>query len=132
VHNLDDQSCMELEKHKPAWVRVNVQVDEGIAEVVSLLGEIEELETVESCQGCPTEAKAFVYFHYGDWERLCRFMFVTLAPRLDQQIGQSALTSVEVFNGSVPLGKISFNTEAIPIVASVLRDITQERQGVPS
>ena|SRR5208282_1322330 len=119
-------------RHKQVWVQVNTRVDEGIAAVVSLLSQIDELETVESCEGYDSEAKAFVYFHYGDWEKLCRFMFGTVGPELHKRIGSRAVASVEVFNGSRPLGKISFDTEAIPVVASALRDITQEWQELPS
>jgi hypothetical protein len=118
---------LELSTHKPVWVRVNTQVDAGIAEIVSLLSGIAELETVESCEGYGSDAPPFVYFHYGDWERLCRFMFVTLGPRIHEQIGGSAVVSVEVFNGSLPLGKLTFDKQATPTVTSVLKDIVQSQ-----
>jgi hypothetical protein len=119
---------VEPPMHKPVWVRVNTQVDEGIAEIVSLLSEVDQLKTVESCEGYCSDAPAFVYFHYGDSERLCRFMFVTLGPAMHGQIGTRAVVSVEVFNGGQPLGKISFDKQAIPIVASALKAIVQARQ----
>jgi len=109
-------------RHTSAWVKVNTQVDQGIAEVVSLLSEIDELEAVESCEGY-SDAPAFVYFRYGDWKKLCQFVFEALGPEIYKQA--RARASVEVFSGSDPLGKISFASDAIPVVASVLRDFVQ-------
>lgn len=119
-----DSASADSPRHTPAWVRVNVQVDQGIAEIVSLLSQIDELETVESCEGY-SDAPAFVYFRYGDWKKLCQFLFEALGPEIQKQA--RARASVEVFNGSDPLGKISFAADAIPVVVSVLKGFVQAR-----
>jgi len=120
-----DSLNAESPGHRPVWVQVNVQVDQGIAEVVSLLSEIDELETVESCEGY-SDAPAFVYFRYGDWKKLCRFLFETLGPKICKET--RARASVEVFSSSDPLGKISFAADAIPAVVSVLKGFVQARE----
>jgi len=120
-----DLHILNSSMHTPAWVRVNTQVDQGIAEVVSLLSQIDQLETVESCEGYP-DAPAFVYFRYGDWKNLCWFLFESLGPEIHKHA--RARASVEVFNGSDPLGKISFANDAIPAVVSVLKWFVQARE----
>src|ERR1700733_8971881 len=96
--------------HEQVWVKVNAPVDAGIAEVVSLLNKIDGLETLQSCQGFPDEAPAYVYFRCGEWEEVCRFAFTRLAPALPQI--EDVSVSVEVFGGSTPTGKIRFSAEA--------------------
>ena len=115
-------------EHQQTWVRVNAQVDKGVAEVVTLLNSFKNLQTVDSCEGIRDGVKpAHVYFYYGDWHNLGHFMFDVLAPRLVDAIGNDALASVEVFNGSTPMGKLSFEPEACPKVASVLRQLASAR-----
>ncbi len=106
--------------HKQVWVRVNAPVDSGVARIVELLNSIPKLQTVDSCQGIPGQKLAHVYFYYGDWKRISRFVFHKLRP-----IGKCA--SVEVFNGSLPLGKLSFEMKATTKVASILQRALQER-----
>jgi hypothetical protein len=77
-------------------------VDAGIAEIVSMLSEVQGLQTIESCQGEPGERLAYVDFWYGDWRSVCEFVFDRLAPPLQNERPYDALVSVEVFNGSRP------------------------------
>ena len=49
--------------HRQAWVKVNTQVDRGIAALIEALSIFPELRTLESCEG--TEDSAWVCF---DWE----------------------------------------------------------------
>ena len=112
------------DEHKQVWTKVNAQVDEGIAEIVRLLNAIPDLQTIDSCQGTPGGVKpAHVNFYYGDWKTICQFMFEMLGPRLAEAITGDSVASVEVFNGSLPMGKLSFDAEATNVVASVLRRI---------
>ena len=52
--------------HRQTSIKVNAQVDEGVAELVSALSEISALETLESCQG-GEDRPAFVIFRFGSW-----------------------------------------------------------------
>ena len=92
---------MAIAPHQQTWVKVNAQVDTGIAELVSLLNKVPGLETLQSCQGLPGESPAYIYFHCGEWEEVCRFAFSVLAPRLPQIEEVSVL--VETFAGSRPI-----------------------------
>jgi hypothetical protein len=110
--------------HGQTLVKVNAEVDAGIAAAVSTLNEIEGLQTVESCQGVPGIKSAYVYFWFGDWERISRFVFAELAPEL-AHLGGDCRVAVEVFNGSRPTGKIEFSAEAADIVASALKKVVK-------
>ena len=120
---------MNVKSHEEVWVKVNASVDRGIAPVVALLNEIDGLQTLDSCQGTPGEKPAHVYFHYGDWKCIGHFVFEVLAPKLALEASDIGTASVEVFNGSIPMGKLSFEPEATEVVASVLNVIVHERAG---
>ena len=108
--------------HKEIWVKVNAPVDEGIAPIVTLLSEVEGLETLESCQGDSVdEAPAFVFFRFKDWETICRFAFEVVSPAL-ARLDADTSVSVDVFNRGEPMGKIQIRSpESIPAIANALR-----------
>lgn len=107
--------------HQQTWIKVNAPIDQGIAPVVALLNEIEGLQTLDSCEGTHGEKPAHVYFYYGDWKCIGRFVFESLGPLLALEAGSVGSVSVEVFNGSLPMGKLTFEAEATDVVASVLQ-----------
>ena len=114
-----------LNSHVQTWVKVNAPVDQGIAEVVSILSEVEGLQTVESCQGEPVrdhldrDVLGFVFFYLGDWRTISEFAFGTIAPALGG-IGGATIT-VEMFGGSDPMGKLGVLAPEIPKLAAALR-----------
>jgi hypothetical protein len=118
---------MVTEEHEQIWVKVNAPVDRGIASIVSALNSIEGLRTLDSCEGIAGHKPAHVYFNYGDWRSLSAFMFEKIGPALWKEFGSEATVSVEIFNESEPLGKLSFEKEATRRVASLLTDLLYER-----
>jgi hypothetical protein len=119
---------MEILGHQQVLVKVNAEVDAGVAEIVSLLNEFEGLLTVESCQGEQGRRPAFVYFWYGDWRKTAKFLFEDLEPLLSNEGNCEHSVSLEVFNGSRPTGKLQFSPEAAGLVASVLKQVIRSRQ----
>jgi hypothetical protein len=107
--------------HPQTWVRVNVSIDEKIAEMVSLLNRIEGLETLQSCEGDPGERHGYIYFSMGGWQNLCRFVFETVAPHLTPYLGEDV--NLEIIAADRPLAKMSFSAEAIPLVTSALKEV---------
>lgn len=105
--------------HEQTWVKVNAQVDRGIAHLVSLLNAIPGVQTLQSCEGFD-DSPAYVYFWYKDWESTCALVFGTLLPCLESA-GCSPTVSVEVFNGSMPTAKLSLNAEALGKATSALK-----------
>lgn len=107
--------------HPQAWVKVNAPVDERIAELVSVLNQIGGLETLQSCQGEPGERQGYVYFSFGEWQNLCRFVFDTVAPRLNPYLGEDV--KLEIIAAEQPIAKMSFSAEAIPQLTSALKEV---------
>lgn len=112
-------------RHSQTWVKVNALVDAELRELVSILSSVPQLQTIDSCQG-DTQKAGWVYFYYGAWERCAELVFGTLATALRGLDGFSL--SVEVFNGSDPLGKIGFRAEALPKLTSTLKQAFSHRR----
>lgn len=110
--------------HRQTFVKVNAEVDAGIAAVVSALNEIEGLQTIESCEGERGRKPAYVYFWFGNWQQISTLMFCEVAPGLSG-VNSDFRVAVEVFNGSRPTGKIEFSAEAADIVASALKKVVK-------
>ncbi|SPJ15040.1 hypothetical protein SBDP2_2090001 [Syntrophobacter sp. SbD2] len=108
---------MNQTKHHPqVWVKVNTPVDSGVAELVCLLNQVDRLFTLDSCQG--RDGWGYVYFRYGNWRKLGHFVFAELAPAL-REIEEVTL-DVQSVNGNEPMARLSFRTETISRIVSVL------------
>ena len=97
--------------HEQVWVKVNAEVDRGMARIVAALSSIDGLQTLQSCERSP-EGEAYVHFWYGQWEQTSRLVFQKIIPKLEAA-GISATGSVEVFNGSLPTARIGFSAAAL-------------------
>ena len=115
------------EDHEQVWVKVNAPVDRGIARVVSALNRMEGLRTIDSCEGISGAKQAHIYFNYGDWRQIGELVFDRIGPALWGKLGDEAIVSLEIFNESEPLGKLSFDKEATDVVASLLDELLHER-----
>jgi hypothetical protein len=111
-----------MSAHPQTWVKVNAQVDASLSGIVLLLNSIDGLETLQSCQGEPGREKAYVYFAFGEWQNLCGFVFDKIAPSLRPFLGEDITLEVLAADGK-PFAKISFSAEAIPQVASALKEV---------
>jgi len=118
---------LPIRSHEQVWVKVNAPVDQGVAEVVSLLNSVSGLETLQSCQGDTGGRDAYVYFAYGNWTELCRLVFEEVGPALKQKLDEDARLMVEATSADRPTAKLTFRAEATGIVASVLRDVLHQR-----
>jgi hypothetical protein len=107
--------------HAQTWIKVNAPVDAGIAEIVALLNSVDGLETLQSCQGDSGQRDGYVYFSFGEWQNLCRFVFDSIAPKLHTHLGEDV--KLEVIAADRPMAKMSFSAEAIPEVTSALKEI---------
>jgi hypothetical protein len=107
--------------HEQVWVKVNAPVDAGIAGIVSVLNSREGLATLQSCQG-DVDQQAYIYFSFGQWENLCRFVFGEVAPHLREYLGEDVKLEV-IASETSPIAKLSFSAEAIPMVTSALKEV---------
>lgn len=105
-------------------MKVNTPVDEGLAELVCLLNQIDRLFTLDSCQGY--DGWGHIYFRYGNWRKLACFVFGILDPAF-RGIGEIHLC-VESIDGNEPMAKLGFRTETIPQIVSVLKEVLNPRR----
>ena len=70
--------------HPQTWIKVNAPVDEGVAEIVSLLNTVDGLETLQSCQGEPGDREGYVYFSCGNWKRFEEVGIIQPIPGMEQ------------------------------------------------
>ncbi len=109
--------------HLQTWIKVNAPVDEGVADIVATLNTVDGLETLQSCQGDPTEKDGYVYFACGDWKRLSEFVFERIGPPLKSRLDEDATLILEATNADCPMAKLSFRAEAAGMVASTLKEV---------
>lgn len=95
--------------HEQVWVKVNAQVDKNIANIVTALNMVNGLLTLDSCEG--DEKWSYVYFKYGNYKKICYFLFDKLSPNLIKKYGEDITLSVEISDDLEPIGKISFRKE---------------------
>lgn len=112
-----------MSTHDQTWVKVNAPVDSGVADLVSVLNSLDGLETLQSCQGDVGGRDGYVYFAYGDWHKLCKFVFQTAGPFLKTRFDENVKLTVEATLADAPMAKLSFKAEATSILASALKEV---------
>jgi hypothetical protein len=109
--------------HPQTWIKVNASVDQGVAEIVSMLNTVDGLETLQSCQGEPGGSEGYVYFACGDWQNVSRFVFERIGPVLKERLDEDATLVVQATNANEPMAKLSFRAEASGMVVSALKEV---------
>ena len=111
-----------MSTHQQTWIKVNTPVDVGVAELVSILNSVDGLETLQSCQGDPGKKDGYVYFAYGDWQKMCELVFRKIGPTLKSKLDEDATLTVEATSADAAMAKLSFRAEATDIVVSALKE----------
>lgn len=110
--------------HQPVTIKVNAQVDEGIAPLVEALNAIPSIFTVSSCEGGDGE-QAYVAFHVGDqWQDIGAFI-----DRLSAELGHDDTVSDVPFSlsiewyagGGTPTGYVKVPHQHVMALASAIR-----------
>jgi hypothetical protein len=111
-----------MTQHREVPVKVNAWVDEGIADLVSALSEIDGLVTLESCQG-DSGCSAFVIFQYGGWRDVGEFLYDRLLPALPSDLRSDVSLDVRAYDTEIAQGTILVSACAIPRIAAVVREL---------
>ena len=114
-----------LKSHKQVWAKVNVPVDNGVAELIKALSAFERLQTIESCEGS-NQAAAWVSFVYGNyWEdpyrELAAFVLEHLGPELSRALGDRINISLQVDGFGMARGELSLRPGATTKTIRVLK-----------
>lgn len=111
-----------MTEHREVPVKVNAWVDEGVADLVSALSEIEGLVTLESCQGSPGDA--FVYFRLGNWQQSGEFLFDRLLTVLPPDLKAVTSLRLSAYDTDLPLASITVEPCAVPALTRCVREIS--------
>ena len=117
-----------LRPHAQTWVKINAPVDEGIAELVSALSEIDGLETIESCQGTPERDNAFVFFRFGTWRDCGSLMFDELLPMLEPDLKASVALTLRAYDADSAMGELSVELVAVQTLSERVRRLSASRR----
>jgi hypothetical protein len=112
-----------MSNHREVLVKVNAWVDEGIADLVSALSEIEGLITLESCQGDAGTRDAFVIFRYGDWQKCGELLFGRMLPRISPDLRAYVSLRLEAHDTDTALGRITLEPSAVPVFTRCVREL---------
>jgi hypothetical protein len=112
-----------MTQHHEVPVKVNAWVDEGIADLVSALSELDGLLTLESCQGDIGEREAFVIFQYGDWKQCGHLLFGRILPAMSPDMRAAVSLKLQAFDNDTASGFISIEPSAVPSFVDFVREI---------
>lgn len=108
--------------HREVPVKVNAWVDEGIADLVSALSQLEGLVTLESCQGTPGTNDAFVVFRYGDWHQCGALLFGRLLQAMSPDLRAVVSLRLEAYDVDTARGWVTIDPHAVPRFTRFVRD----------
>lgn len=112
-----------MTQHREVPVKVNAWVDEGIADLVSALSEIDGLITLESCQGDADEREAFVIFRYGDWQQCGELLFDQILPAMSPDLRSAVSLKLQAYDTDTASGFISIDPSAVSAFACCIREL---------
>jgi hypothetical protein len=115
--------------HREVLVKVNASVDEGIADLVSMLSEIEGLITLESCQGDTGTRDAYVIFRYGDWQKCGELLFGRILPRMSPDLRADVSLRLQAYDTDAALGRITLEPSVVPVVTRCVREMLAATEG---
>jgi hypothetical protein len=113
-----------MTEHREVPVKVNAWVDEGIADLVAALSEVDGLVTLESCQGNPGTNDAFVYFRLGNWRQSGEFLFEKLLTVLPPDLLAVTSLRLSAYDTDIPLASITIEPCAVPALTQCVRDVS--------
>jgi hypothetical protein len=109
--------------HRTVPVKVNAWVDEGIADLVSALSEIDGLITLESSQGDVGDGDAFVIFQYGDWRQCGELLFDHILPRLSSDLRADVSLKLQAYDTDTASARIAIEPRAVAAFTERVREI---------
>jgi len=112
-----------MTQHREVPVKVNAWADEGIADLVSALSELEGLITLESCQGDVGEREAFVIFQYGDWRQCGELLFGKILLAMSPDMRAAVSLKLQAYDNDTASGFISIDPSAVPDFVDCIRGV---------
>jgi hypothetical protein len=110
--------------HQQVWVKVNTQVDSGIAELIQALSSFPGLRTLESCES--GSGSAWVCFDYGDcgWRPLAECIFGLIGPKLIAAFGDRVCLSLGIAESGEYRAEMTVNKSIISAVSEAVKQMS--------
>lgn len=120
-----DASNSQVAIHEQVWVKVNAQVDKGIAPLIEALSELPQVRTIESCEG--NGGSAWVAFDAGEteWEPLARIVLERIGPPLASSFGDRVSLMVTVSPGGLYRAEMTVSKAVIPAVSKAIKQLSR-------
>jgi hypothetical protein len=112
-----------MTQHREVPINVNAWVDEGIAELVSALSEVDGLITLESCQGDVGGREAYVIFRYGDWKQCGELLFGKVLLAMSPDLRAVASLKLQAYDNDTASGFISIDPSAVSAFVECIRGV---------
>ena len=103
--------------------KVNAWADEGIADLVSALSEIDGLVSLESCQGDVGGREAFVIFRLGNWKQCGELLFGEILPAMSPDLRAAVSLKLQAYDNDTASGSISIDPPAVPAFVACIRGV---------
>lgn len=113
--------------HPQVWIKVNAQVDAGIAGIVKALNAFPELQTIESCEG-QTDG-LWVCFSYGgerSWRAIAEFALGFFAPKLFERVGDAVQIALRPTVSGEVIADLTIRPEGLESVQKAINTIADE------
>jgi len=109
--------------HRQTWVKVNTQVDSGIAELIQALNTFPGLRTLESCES--GSESAWVCFDCGDcgWRTLAECVFDLMGPKLVADYGDRVCLNLGIAENGTYRAEMTVNKSIISAVSESIKQI---------
>jgi hypothetical protein len=110
--------------HQQVWVKVNTQVDRGIAELVQALSSFPGLRTIESCES--SSDSVWVCFDYGDcgWRPLAECVFDMIGPKLMAAFGDRVCLNLGIAESGAYRAEMTVNKSIISAVSEAVKQLS--------
>ena len=114
---------MGMTRHEQVWVKVNTQVDRGVAELIEALSEIPHLMTVESCQTNGDSAWVCFVCGQNDWRPLAHLVLEQLGPSLMEEFGDRISLNVGITESRQYRAEMTVFKGVISAVSETIRKL---------
>ena len=111
--------------HRQVWTKVNAPVDEGVRELIEVLGVFKGLQTMESCED--VRGAAWVSFYVGEdpreWMPAAALVLGRIGPSLAERLGDLAGVSLRTTEIGFTQGELTVRLDALDDTVSLLRSL---------
>ena len=110
--------------HRQVWVKVNAQVDAGVAPLIEALNRYPGIRTLESCEG--NGDTAWIAFDCGGsgWKPLARVVLGELGPALMKDFGDRVSLSVTTTESGLYRAEMTVTRAVISAVVDSVKQLS--------